>query len=132
MWQRRSPGRTAILTVALGALTVGVWWVWLGSDTGYRIDPVTQASTGPYEAAQVIACVLCLLVLAVAASVLLPPWPVVVTMTVAFVAAWSINAAVRDGSGLWVVGAGLLTVGMAVGTALVAMATGAAQRRYRR
>jgi hypothetical protein len=120
----------AILMVALAALTVGVWWVWLGSDTEYRIDPMTQASSGPYEAPQVIACVLCLLVLAVAASVFLPAWSVVVTLTVPFVATWSINAAAADGSGLWTVGAVLLALAMAAGTAAVAMGTGAVRRHY--
>lgn len=109
--------------VALAALTVGVWWVWLGSDTGYRFDPATQTYSGPYEAAQVIGCVLSLIVLAVVAALLLPPSPVVATMTAAFATAWSIDAAAGDASGLWGVGAVLLVLGMVAGTAVVVLAT---------
>lgn len=109
--------------VALAALTVGVWWVWLGSDTGYRFDPATQTYSGPYEPAQVIGCVLSLIVLAVVAALLLPPLPVVATMTAAFATAWSIDAAAGDASGLWGVGAVLLVLGMVGGTAVVVLAT---------
>lgn len=132
MQQRRSVARLMALVVALGALTVAVWWVWLGLDTEREFDQATQTTSGPYEAPQVIACVLSLVVLAVAASWLLPVVPVVVTMTVAFVGAWSVNAATKDGSGLWVVGAALLTVGMAAGATVIAMGTKALRRKYKR
>ena len=38
------------LVVALGALTVAVWWVWLGLDTEREFDQATQTTSGPYEA----------------------------------------------------------------------------------
>lgn len=132
MQQQRSMARMVALVVALAALTVAVWWVWLGLDSGYEFDQATQTTSGPYEAPQVIACVVSLIVLAAAASWLLPVVPVVVTMTVAFAAAWSINAATSDSSGLWAVGAALVTVGVAAGATVIALGTKAVRRRYKR
>lgn len=132
MRQLHPAARAVALVAALATLTVGMWWVWLGSDTEYRFDPATQTYSGPYEAAQVIACVLSLIVLAVAGALLLPPSPVVVTMTAAFATAWSINAAANDVSGLWGVGAMLLVFGMVAGTTVVVMATQGLRRLLRR
>ncbi|MET8282196.1 hypothetical protein [Micromonospora sp. NPDC005174] len=38
----------------LAVATVGVWLVWLGWDTGYTVDARTGATSGSYEAWQVI------------------------------------------------------------------------------
>jgi hypothetical protein len=113
--------------LVLVAATLAAWWLWLGSDTRYEVDPVTGSTTGPYEPVQVVGCVLSLLVVAVAGGLLLRPWLVVVVMTVAFTAAWSVAAATRDESGLWVVGAALVAVGMAAGTAACAFGAGLAR-----
>ena len=113
----------------MAALTVGVWWLWLGSDTSYQIDPQTGIAEGPYAPAQIIACVLCLLVLAVGGAWLMPGWLVVPAMVIPFVAAWSIHAAARDPTGLWGVGAVMLTLGMTAGTVLVVMLTQLFRRR---
>lgn len=104
--------------VILAGTTVAVWWLWLGTDTRYEIDPVTGARTGPYEPGQVVGCVLSLLVIAVVGGLLWRPWIVVVAMTVAFTVAWSMAAASEDATGLWGVGAVLVAVGMAGGSAV--------------
>jgi len=116
--------------VVLAALTVAGWWAWLGWDTEYTVDPVTRSSSGPYEAWQVIGCVVTLLALAVGASLLLRPWTVIATMTVAFTVPWAVSAASSDDSGLWLVGAVLVAVGMAGATAIAAF-TARALRRSR-
>lgn len=102
------------------AATFATWWLWLGSDTTYQVDPATGATTGPYEPAQVAGCVLTLLALAVAGGLLLRPWLVVLAMTATFTLAWAVDAAGRDESGLWLVGAVLVFGGMTAGTSVCA------------
>ncbi|MGC4770018.1 hypothetical protein ACLQ25_13730 [Micromonospora sp. DT44] len=108
--------------LCLAVATVGVWLVWLGWDTGYAVDARTGATSGPYEAWQVIGCVLTLVLLAALAGWRLSPWLVAPVMTVAFTAAWSRQAASRDDCGLWVVGAVLVLIGMSVGSTTVSLA----------
>ncbi|OZM72290.1 hypothetical protein CFN78_14845 [Amycolatopsis antarctica] len=128
----RHVGRTIAGTAVLAVLTAGVWWLWLGSDTTYQPDPVTGASSGPYEAPQIAACVLCLALLCVGGTMLLPPALVAITVTAAFTVTWSIRASAEDSSGLWAVGAALLGFGTAVGTGLAVTATWALRSRLRR
>lgn len=104
-----------VLVVATS--TVAVWWLWLGWDTEYDIDPITQSRSGPYEVWQVAGCVVTLIVIAVVGGWLLRPWMVAATMTVAFSVAWSWRAASVDDTGLWAVGAILVIAGMALGSA---------------
>ncbi|MEV4119982.1 hypothetical protein [Micromonospora sp. NPDC049645] len=116
-------GTRALLGVLfLAAATVGTWLLWLGWDDEYTVDAQTGASSGPYEAWQVIGCVLTLVLLAALAGTRLSPWLAAAVMTVAFTAVWSWRAASTDDSGLWVVGGILVLVGMAVGSALVSLA----------
>ncbi|GAB3933661.1 hypothetical protein [Micromonospora vulcania] len=123
-------GTRALLgALFLTAATVGVWLLWLGWDTEYTVDPQTGASSGPYEAWQVVGCVLTLALLAALAGARLSPWLVAPVMTVAFTVAWSWQAASTDDSGLWAVGAILVLVAMAVGSTAVSLA---AQRISRR
>jgi len=56
--------RYGVGVLGLVGLTVALWWAWLGRDTGYQVDPVTGATSGPYQVWQVVGCVLCLAVLA--------------------------------------------------------------------
>lgn len=109
---------TAATVLGLAAATVATWWLWLGRDTTYQVDPVTGVASGPYEAWQVIGCVLCLAALAVAAGLIIQPWLVVPAMAVPFTAAWSV-AASGDESGLWPVGAMLILIGMTGGSAVL-------------
>lgn len=131
MWMRTRAGRTppppprpvrpAVAVIAgfvLVALTVLTWWLWLGQDSTYQRDENGQWS-GPYEAPQVIACVLTLAVLAGLGTLFLPPRLVVVVSSLSFTGAWSAFAAARDTTGLWAVGA----IAVLLGT--LAWATGA-------
>ena len=116
-----SSGRRAALGAPLvAAATAGAWYAWLGWDTGYDVDPVTRAVSGPYQAWQVAGCVLTLAAIAVLGALLSPAWMVAPVMTVAFTAAWSAGAARSDDSGLWVIGAVLVLLGMAAGSTLLA------------
>jgi hypothetical protein len=111
--------RTLLGVCGLAVLTVATWWLWLGWGAEYRTDPVTGASSGPYRTWQVVACVISLGLLAVVGGLLLRPWIVVPTMSFAFTVAWSAAAAARDGSGLWAIGAILIFIGMAFGSAVL-------------
>ncbi|GAA4576464.1 hypothetical protein GCM10023176_47890 [Micromonospora coerulea] len=113
----------------LAAATVGTWWAWLGWDTEYTVDPETGATTGPYAAWQVAGCVLTLALLAAVGGWLLGPWVVVPVMTVAFTVAWAAHAASTDDTGLWAVGAVLVLVGTAAGTAVVSVGARLLRRR---
>jgi hypothetical protein len=113
--------------LVLAGLTVASWFAWMGWDTEYQVDPVTQSSSGPYEPWQVIGCVVTLLVLAVVAALRLSPWTVIATTTVA----WVFSAARSDDSGLWAVGAILVAIGMAGGSAITAFAARAVHESRR-
>lgn len=112
----------------LALLTVAAWWLWLGWDTRYDVDPATGARSGPYEVWQVAGCVLTLLALAVAGGLLLRPWIVPLAMTPAFTVPWSLSAAREDGSGLWVVGAVLVALGVLAGSSLFGLGAGLLRR----
>ncbi|MEV1159926.1 hypothetical protein AB0J27_31455 [Micromonospora chokoriensis] len=123
-------GTRALLGVLfLAAATVGTWLLWLGWDNEYTVDAETGATSGPYEAWQVIGCVLTLVLLAALAGTRLSPWLVVPVMTVAFTAAWTWRAASTDDSGLWAVGAVLVLVGTAAGSTAVSLAARRVGRR---
>ncbi len=121
----RVVGQAALLAV----LAVGTWWVFLGSDDERRVDPVSGSATGPYEVPQVVGCVLVLVVLVVAGTLVGPGWVAVVAVAVPFTAVWSWWARAHDDSGLWVVGSGLVLLGTVAGGALVAAVTRALRRR---
>ncbi|TDB76417.1 hypothetical protein [Micromonospora sp. KC723] len=121
--------RTLLSALALAAVTVATWAAWLGWNTGYRTDPVTGSTTGPYSVWQVAGCVLTLVLVAAVAGRRLRPWLVAPVMTVAFTAAWSGHAAANDASGLWAVGALLVLVGTASGTTAVSLAADLLRRR---
>ncbi|WP_433305080.1 hypothetical protein ACQP2F_17105 [Actinoplanes sp. CA-030573] len=108
------------LTVA--ALSAGSWWAWMGWDHVYRIDPRTDAVSGPYEAWQVVGCAVTLLVVLVAALLLGVRWFVASpVMTVAFTAAWTSTAAAADDTGMYGVGAIALLFGLTAGTTVVSI-----------
>ena len=114
--------------VVLAAATVLTWWLWLGRDTEYQVD-ANGVESGPYTTGQVAGCVLTLLVLLVAAVLLgVRPLIAAAAMTIAFTVAWTAQAS-SDETGLFMVGAIMVFVGSAVGTSVVAVATGALRRR---
>lgn len=108
--------------VAVAATTAATWWAWLGWDHEYQVDPVTGQSSGPYEAWQVIGCVLCLVVIAGAGALTLPPCLTPAVLTLTFTGIWSWQAGSTDETGLWGVGAILVFGGLAWGSALISAA----------
>jgi hypothetical protein len=125
----RAPATSLLTALGIAALAVGTWWVFLGTDTTRDVDPVTGSTTGPYEAPQVIGCVVVLAGLVVAGAFRLPAWLAATAVALPFTAAWSVNAATSDDSGLWVVGGALVLVGTVGGGALVAGLTRALRKR---
>jgi hypothetical protein len=105
-------------------LSAASWFAWMGWDTSYDIDPVTQVASGPYQAWQVVGCGVTLLLVLVGA-LLLGVRAVVAcaATTVAFTAAWTTTAASTDETGLFMVGAVLVLLGVAAGSAVVALLT---------
>jgi DMSO/TMAO reductase YedYZ heme-binding membrane subunit len=53
--------------LVVAVLAAVLWFAWMGWDTHYQTDPVTQVTSGPYEAWQVVGCALSLLVVFVGA-----------------------------------------------------------------
>ncbi|MEO6020083.1 MAG: hypothetical protein ABIP45_07525 [Knoellia sp.] len=122
--------QSAALVLVLALLTASCWWAWLAWDSTYQVDPITGNASGPYEAWQVIGCVLSLVAIGCVAALRLPAWVVITTMTVAFTAAWTATAQSQDETGLFMVGAVLVFVGMACASGiLVALVQSIARRR---
>jgi hypothetical protein len=114
---------------ALAAATVFAWWAWLGRDTEMQLDPATGNYSGPYTTAQVAGLVLTLAALLIVAVLLrVPALPAAAVMTVAFTAAWTVQAS-EDETGLFLVGMILVLGGMAIGTTVVALLTAALRRK---
>ncbi|WP_328995888.1 hypothetical protein OG394_14625 [Kribbella sp. NBC_01245] len=120
---KRKAGSELAGALALAVATGATWYGWLGWDTQRTIDPITQHSTGPYEPWQVVGCLATLVAVAIVASFRLHLVTVVAVMAVVFTAAWSIDAVGGDDSGLWVVGAAMIAVGMTLGSLITTLAT---------
>jgi hypothetical protein len=120
-------GRPALWGQVIGVLVVAalsalLWYAWMGWDSQYQVDPVTQVASGPYEAWQVIGCALSLLVLLVGALVAgVRPLLASAALTLAFTAAWTATAARQDETGMYGVGVIMLLVGLAAATAVVSL-----------
>jgi flagellar biosynthesis protein FlhB len=119
---------TTLATFVIAALTTATWWT-LGRDTTREVDAATGNVSGPYEAPQVIACVVMLVGLVVVGSVVLPAWLAVLAVSLPFTAAWTLHASSTDDSGLWAVGAILVLVGTLVGATIVVAVTRALVRK---
>ncbi|BCL15540.1 hypothetical protein [Micromonospora sagamiensis] len=127
----RPPARPVLWMVALGAAAALAYLAFLGWDREKDLDPVTGSETGPYEAWQVVGLALVVGVLAfvagrkhqvVAALVAIPA-----ALTLAFVG----TAVTGPEPGFWPIGAALVALGSAAGTALVALiGRSAANRRH--
>jgi O-antigen ligase len=128
MTARKKPSPT-LTTLTVVVLTVVAWWIFLGRDVVREVDPATGNVTGPYEAPQVIACVLVLAALVVVGTLSAPAWAAVLAVAVPFTAAWTIQAQATDDSGLWAVGALLVLLGTLAGGAVVAVVTRVVERR---
>lgn len=125
----RLPAPLVALLAAVAA--AATWFGWLGWESGYVTDPATGAVSGPYSVAQVAGCVVTLLVVGAVAGWSAAPWWVAPAITLAFTAAWTVDAAAGDDSGLFVVGAGLVLVGLALGSGLVCTLAWLLARRRR-
>ena len=123
--------RNTLGAIGTAAATVAAWWAWLGWDTEYETDPVTLHESGPYEPWQVIGCVLTLAVIAVVSGLLLAQWLAALAMTIAFTAAWSVGAVASDESGLGVVGAIGVFVGVAIGSTVLSVVAWAVRSAVR-
>lgn len=100
-------------TLAVAALSGLSWLGWLGWNTG----------GGDYATWQVAGCALTLL--AIFATALLRglhPLLASVALIIPFSAAWTVNAAAHDDSGLFAVGALMLLIGMTISAAILAPA----------
>ncbi|GAA4729789.1 hypothetical protein GCM10023328_05630 [Modestobacter marinus] len=112
-------------------LSVLAWAAWLGWDREYQFDPATNTASGPYEEWQVVGCVLTLLAAAVLVGWVRRPLPAAVVVTVPFTLCWTVDAALQDDTGLFLVGALLIAVGLFLGSLLVAVGLGRAPGRRR-
>jgi len=122
MSKLQAPASLVAGVLVLAALVVSTWRLFLGRDTTYQYDSSGQSS-GPYEAPQVLWCVVVLALLAFGGALLLPAWAVIGTVTAAFTVAWSVQASSTDRTGLWAVGAIGVLLGTFVGTGLVVFLT---------
>ncbi|TYP88080.1 hypothetical protein [Blastococcus xanthinilyticus] len=111
----------AVLTVVL---SVVAWAAWLAWDQEYYLDPATGDPAGPYRAWQVVGSVLTLLVAAALAGWALRAVVAAALVTVPFTVCWTVAAAGQDDTGLFVVGAVLIAVGLFLGSGAVAAGTG--------
>lgn len=131
MTTKRGPLFQVLGTAAVAVLSVVVWFAWLGWDDGYQTDPVTGAESGPYEVWQIAGCGVSLLILLVAAELAgVRALPASAALVLGFAAAWIVDAARSDETGLFMVGAIMLVGGLSAVSALVSAAvTGIRGRR---
>ncbi|MEU4834290.1 hypothetical protein [Streptosporangium sp. NPDC023615] len=117
---RTRRGTTGVRTgVILAAVSAVNYLAWLGWDRERDVAPDGTVS-GPYETWQVAGLVIVLGILAVLAG--RRGHPVIGTLAVAGVTwlSWSVDAALSDDSGLWLVGSLLLLPALLAGVGLVA------------
>lgn len=115
----RPASRSAQAGVSVLAGAV-VWAAWLGWDRTASYDVVTGTVQSPYVTLQVLGCAL---TVGVVTAVLAARWSPVAAAagsSVGFLACWTVDAASQDDSGLFVIGALLLAMGLAAGTAVSA------------
>ncbi|NEN76912.1 hypothetical protein G3T38_01335 [Nocardioides zeae] len=106
--------------LGVAVLSAAAWFGWMGWDDEYQVDTATNQVSGPYEAWQVVGCVVTLLVVGVVAARWWRPFATATVLSLAFTVAWSVTAAAEDDTGLWGVGAVLVLVGTAAASLLVA------------
>lgn len=112
-----APARQITGAIFVAVLSATAWFAWMGWDSQYQVDPVTQVRSGPYEQWQVVGCGLSLLVVFVAALALgLRRWYTSAALVGAFTAAWTWTAARADETGTFLVGAVLVAAGLSMAT----------------
>jgi hypothetical protein len=132
------PGRLSSPFQLIGVAVVAVvaalsWFAWMGWDHEYQVDAATGVTSGPYETWQVAGCALSLLVVFVTALLAgVRPVPASAALTLAFTAAWTVQAARTDETGLYGVGTIMLLAGLTAATAVLSVLVGWATRRRAR
>ncbi|MCX4695424.1 hypothetical protein [Streptomyces sp. NBC_01408] len=125
--QLQKPAPHLSATLALAGLTVALWAAWLGWDQHRDVHP-DGSTTGPYEAWQVIGLVLTLLVPVYwAASRQYIVAAVLGTSSGLTAAAWYDWS--DDGSGLFVIGVGMVMIGSLMVTGLLSLLIASWTRR---
>ncbi|SNS17629.1 hypothetical protein SAMN06893096_102359 [Geodermatophilus pulveris] len=105
--------------VLLGAVT---WGAWLGWDRTASYDVVTGTVQTPYVTLQVLGCALTVGAVTAVLAARWHPVPGAAGVGSGFWLVWTVDAASRDDSGLFAVGAVMLAVGPALGTTVAAAA----------
>lgn len=121
-----------VIAVVAGAL---LWAAWLGWDRTASFDVVTGTVQYPYVTLQVLGCALSVGVVVAAFAARLRPVTGAAGVAVGFWLVWTVDAASKDETGLFGVGALLLAAGLALGTtvaAAVGVGVGAVVRSARR
>lgn len=122
---RRPPAFVLAVGAVLGALT---WAAWLGWDRTASYDSITGTVQMPYVTLQVAGCALTVGVVTAVLAGRWHPRAAAAGVTLGFWVVWTVDAAARDDTGLFAVGAVLLAIGLALGTT-VAAALGVGVRR---
>lgn len=114
---RRRSAAVFVVAALLGAL---VWGAWLGRDHEASYDVVTGTTQYPYVTLQVLGCALTVGVVVALLAAWRHPLVGAGGVGAGFLVAWTVEAGTSDDSGLYLVGALLLAVGLALGTAVAA------------
>lgn len=109
----------ALLFVAVGMAVA--WFAWLAWDDTGQVDS-SGNETGPYEAWQVIASAITVLVVVLLASRFAEAWFVAPVAGIAYAASWGFTLIPEDDTGLAFVGLIMVLVGVTMVTFLVAFA----------
>ena len=113
----RPPSFVFALGLVLGALT---WSAWLGWDRSASYDVVTGTVQSPYVTLQVLGCALTVGTATAVLAALRHPVAGAAGVALGFWLVWTVDAASKDASGLFVVGSVMLASGLALGTSMAA------------
>ncbi|WP_019145614.1 hypothetical protein [Aeromicrobium massiliense] len=113
--QKRIVGALGVVVLAWAS-----WWGWMGWDTEYQLDPATGNESGPYETWQVVGSALCVVLLVAVATLVRGRRTAIVATTLGYTLGWCVTSLPEDESGLALVGAFMVLVGVGAGSAVVA------------
>jgi hypothetical protein len=115
------PGRLFLAAAVLALVAGAIWFAWLGITKEYYV--VDGNEHGPYRPWQVIGAGVSMVVATVVAYLsvrgVLAVFVLPLTAAIGFAVPWTVDAAVSDDSGLFVIGAVLVYLGVSVGLGLV-------------
>ncbi len=127
---RTEVGYLAQGALILAGLTVLTWYVWLGWDHSYWVDPRTGGLRGPYQVWQQVGCVATYAVLAVLGGIKLRPFVPLMVMPLTFTVAWTISAYSSE-TVMWAVEAVMIFVTACFATAVFgAFSVGVRRNRH--